>query len=104
MRNFLDDPNIIAAWGDATMGPTLRELLDRIKGDPKGQHGMHPMLKDLLEIPRVADLLKKARAELSAKPKNTASKAKVPEYYALLDVSVDATFEEIKKGYRKQAL
>lgn len=28
----------------------------------------------------------------------------VPELYALLGVTVDATFEEIKRGYRKQAL
>lgn len=30
--------------------------------------------------------------------------AVVPEFYKLLKVSVDATFDEIKKGYRKQAL
>lgn len=38
------------------------------------------------------------------KPKRRASRAKVPEYYALLDVGVDATYDEIRKGYRRQAL
>lgn len=36
--------------------------------------------------------------------KKTRKKDPPPELYELLDVSVDATYDEIKKGYRKQAL
>lgn len=46
----------------------------------------------------------KAKAKGKAKAKDKAKSGAVPEYYYLLGIDVDATFEEIKKAYRKAAL
>ena len=48
------------------------------------------------ETPRISQLLQEAQRDLK--------KAKRVDLYKILDVSQDASQEEIKKGYRKMAL
>lgn len=54
--------------------------------------------------PPLIVLYKGKKAKGKAKAKGKEKDGSLPEYYYLLGVDVDATFEDIKKAYRKSAL
>lgn len=88
-----------ALWEDAVK----KKQREAAKGPLMRRGGLPPPVRPSIEFP--SEPTAPPQPALLGKEKVAKAKVKkVPEFYKLLNISVDATFEEVKKAYRKEAL